>query len=140
MTGQYQHSIDAKGRLFIPAKLREELGETFDITIAGTDPCLAGYSEEGWQKLTEKFDNLPYSRAKKAIRTLYSNAAKCEPDAQGRVLIPQKLRDYADLKKDVVVAGVSKRAEIWNAEAWAKLEAEEMEADSLAAVLEELGI
>ena len=140
MTGQYQHSIDAKGRLFIPAKLREELGETFYITIAGTDPCLAVYSEEGWQKLTEKFDNLPYSRAKKAIRTLYSNAAKCEPDAQGRVLIPQKLRDYADLKKDVVVAGVSKRAEIWNAEAWAKLEAEEMEADSLAAVLEELGI
>lgn len=140
MTGQYQHSIDAKGRLFIPAKLREELGETFYVTIAGTDPCLAVYSEEGWQKLTEKFDSLPYSKAKKAIRTLYSNAAKCEPDAQGRVLIPQKLRAYANLEKDVVVAGVSKRAEIWNAEAWAKLEAEEMEADSLAAVMEELGI
>ena len=140
MTGQYPHSIDAKGRLFIPAKLREELGETFYVTIAGTDPCLAVYSEEGWQKLTEKFDSLPYSKAKRAIRTLCSNAAKCEPDAQGRVLIPQKLRDYANLKKDVIVAGVSKRAEIWNAEAWAKLEAEELEADGLAAVMEELGI
>lgn len=140
MTGQYQHSIDAKGRLFIPAKLREELGATFYVTIAGTDPCLAVYSEESWEKLTEKFDNLPYSKAKKAIRTLYSNAAKCEPDAQGRILLPQKLRAYAGLTKDVVVAGVSKRAEIWNADAWAKLEAEEMEADSLAAVMEELGI
>lgn len=140
MTGQYQHSIDAKGRLFIPAKLREELGPTFYVTIAGTDPCLAVYSEEGWEKLTEKFDGLPYSKAKKAIRTLYSNAAKCEPDAQGRILLPQKLRAYAGLTKDVVVAGVSKRAEIWNADAWAKLEAEEMEADSLAAVMEELGI
>lgn len=140
MTGQYQHSIDAKGRLFIPAKLREELGATFYVTIAGTDPCLAVYSEESWEKLTEKFDNLPYSKAKKAIRTLYSNAAKCEPDAQGRILLPQKLRAYAGLTKDVVVAGVSKRAEIWNAEAWADMEAKEMEAASLAATMEELGI
>lgn len=140
MTGQYQHSIDAKGRLFIPAKLREELGDTFYITIGGTDPCLAVYSEKGWQELAEKFDSLPYSKAKKAIRTLYSNAAKCEPDAQGRVLIPQKLRTYANLEKEVVVAGVLKRVEIWNADAWAALEAEDMEAESLAAVMEELGI
>lgn len=140
MTGQYQHTIDAKGRLFIPAKLREELGDTFYVTIAGTDPCLAVYSEDGWQSLTEKLDSLPYSKAKKAIRTLCSNAARCEPDAQGRVLLPQKLRAYANLEKEVVVAGVSKRAEIWNADAWAALEAEEMEADSLAAVMEELGI
>ncbi|MBR0310940.1 MAG: division/cell wall cluster transcriptional repressor MraZ [Oscillospiraceae bacterium] len=140
MTGQFQHSIDAKGRLFIPAKLREELGETFYVTIAGTDRCLAVYSEEGWEKLTEKFDSLPYSQAKRAIRQLYSNAAKCEPDAQGRILLPQKLRAYAGLEKEVVIAGVSKRAEIWNAEAWAKLEAEELETESLAAVMEELGI
>lgn len=140
MTGQYRHSIDAKGRLFIPAKLREELGDTFYVTIAGTDPCLAVYSEAGWEKLTEKFDSLPYSKAKTAIRQLYSNAAKCEPDAQGRILLPQKLRSYAGLEKDVVVAGVSKRAEIWNAAAWEALEAKELEAASLAAAMEELGI
>ncbi len=140
MTGQYQHSIDAKGRLFIPAKLREELGDTFYVTIAGTDPCLSAYSEAEWQKLTEKFDSLPYTKAKKAIRMLYANAAKCEPDAQGRVVLPQKLRAYAKLEKDVVVAGVSKRAEIWNAEAWAEQETEAMETESLAAVMEELGI
>ena len=139
MTGQYQHSIDAKGRLFIPAKLREELGDTFYVTIAGTDPCLAVYSEEGWEKLTEKFDSLPYSKAKKAIRQLYSNAAKCEPDAQGRILLPQKLRAYAGLDKDVVIIGVSNRAEIWNAERWAALEAEELNPENLAAVMEELG-
>lgn len=140
MTGQYQHSIDAKGRLFIPAKLREELGETFYVTIAGTDRCLAVYSEAEWEKLTEKFDNLPYSKAKAAIRSLYANAAKCEPDAQGRILLPQKLRAYAELEKDVVVAGVSKRAEIWNADKWAAIEAAELEADGLASIMEELGI
>lgn len=140
MTGQYQHSIDAKGRLFIPAKLREELGDTFYVTIAGTDRCLAIYSEGEWEKLTEKFDSLPYSKAKTAIRSLYANAAKCEPDAQGRILLPQKLRAYAELEKDVVVAGVSKRAEIWNAEKWAAMEAAQLEADGLASVMEELGI
>ena len=140
VTGQYQHSIDAKGRLFIPAKLREELGDTFYVTIAGTDRCLAVYSEEEWAKLTEKFESLPYTKAKTAIRSLYANAAKCEPDAQGRILLPQKLRAYAELEKDVVVAGVSKRAEIWNAEKWGALEAAELEADGLASVMEQLGI
>ena len=139
MTGQYQHSIDAKGRLFIPAKLREELGDTFYVTIAGTDPCLAVYSEEGWEKLTEKFDSLPYSKAKKAIRQLYSNAAKCEPDAQGRILLPQKLRAYAKLEKDVTVIGVSNRAEIWSAAAWSAKMAEELDPANMAAMMEELG-
>ena len=140
MTGRYQHSIDAKGRLLIPAKLREELGDTFYVTVGGSDPCLTVYSEEGWEKLTEKFDSLPYTKARRAIRMLYANAAKCEPDAQGRILLPQNLRSYAKLEKDVVVVGVSKRAEIWNAEMWAAMEAEEMEADTLASVMEELGI
>ena len=83
MTGQYQHTIDTKGRLFIPAK--------------------------------------------------------CEPDAQGRIVLPQKLRAYAHLEKDVVVIGVSNRAEIWNAEKWAEIEAEELNPENLAAVMEELG-
>ncbi|MCR5825488.1 MAG: division/cell wall cluster transcriptional repressor MraZ [Oscillospiraceae bacterium] len=140
MTGQYRQRIDAKGRLLVPAKLREELGETFYVTIGGTDLCLAAYTEAGWQKLTDQLDSMPYSKAKTAIRTIFSNAAKCEPDAQGRILLPQELRTYANLNRDVVVAGASKRAEIWDAEAWDKLNAEAMDPTNLAALMEELGI
>lgn len=137
MTGQYQHSIDAKGRLFIPAKLREELGETFYVTM-GMDSCLSVYSDTSWARFTEKFESLPYTKTK-AMRPLFANAAKCEPDSQGRILLPQKLRAYAHLEKDVVVIGVSNRAEIWNAEAWAELEAAELNSENLGAVMEELG-
>lgn len=137
MTGQYQHSIDNKGRLFIPAKLREELGDTFYVTM-GVDGCLSVYSDESWSRFTEKFESLPYTKTR-AMRPLFANAAKCEPDAQGRILIPAKLREYANLKKDVVVIGVSNRAEIWNADAWTALEAEELNPENLAAVMEELG-
>ena len=84
------------------------------------------------------FEGLPYTKTK-AMRPLFANAAKCEPDAQGRIVLPQKLRAYAHLEKDVVVIGVSNRAEIWNAEKWAEIEAEELNPENLAAVMEELG-
>ena len=137
MTGQYQHTVDAKGRLFIPAKLREELGETFYETM-GMDGCLSVYSDESWAKFTEKFESLPYTRTK-AMRPLFANAAKCEPDAQGRILLPAKLRAYAGLQKDVVVIGVSNRAEIWDAEKWYAVEAAELNPENMGAVMEELG-
>ena len=136
MTGQYQHSIDAKGRLFIPAKLREELGDTFYVTM-GMDVCLSVYSDASWAKFTEKFESLPYTKTK-SMRALFANAAKCEPDAQGRILIPAKLRAYAALEKDVVVIGVSNRAEIWNAERWQAVEDEELDPAKLFAAMEEL--
>lgn len=137
MTGQYQHSIDSKGRLFIPAKLREELGETFYVTM-GMDGCLSVYSEASWARFTEKFESLPYTKTK-SMRVLFANAAKCEPDAQGRILLPAKLRSYAQLTKDVVVIGVSNRAEIWDAKRWFAMENEDLDPDNLAAVMEELG-
>ena len=136
VTGQYQHSIDAKGRLFIPAKLREELGDTFYVTM-GMDGCLSVYSDASWAKFTEKFESLPYTKTK-AMRALFANAAKCEPDAQGRILIPAKLRAYVALEKDVVVIGVSNRAEIWNAERWQAVEDEELDPARLFAAMEEL--
>ena len=136
MTGQYQHSIDAKGRLFIPAKLREELGDTFYVTM-GMDGCLSVYSDASWAKFTEKFESLPYTKTK-SMRALFANAAKCEPDAQGRILIPAKLRASAALEKDVVVIGVSNRAEIWNAERWQAVEEEELDPAKLFAAMEEL--
>ena len=137
MTGQYQHSIDAKGRLFIPAKLREELGETFYVTM-GMDSCLSVYSDASWARFTEKFESLPYTKTK-AMRPLFANAAKCELDAQGRILIPQKLREYAGLVKDVAVIGVSNRAEIWDAARWKKLDEDELTSDKLAESMDELG-
>ena len=88
--------------------------------------------------ILDKYNALPISQARK-MRFLFANAAKCEPDAQGRIVLPQKLRAYAHLEKDVVVIGVSNRAEIWNAEKWAAIEAEELNPENLAAVMEELG-
>ena len=110
MIGQYQHNIDAKGRLFIPAKYREELGDAFYVTI-GLDGCLSVYSDAKWADLTEKFDALPISKAR-SMRVLFANAAKCEPDAQGRILIPAKLREYAALDKEVIINGASKCLEL----------------------------
>ena len=138
MNGQYAHNIDAKGRLFIPARLREELGQTFHVTI-GLDHCLSIYSDENWNVLVEKIHEMPYNKAR-GLRVLSANAVDCEPDAQGRILIPAKLREYAGLQKEVVVIGSFDRAEIWNAERWAREEAMAFESGSLEQAMEELGL
>ena len=136
MTGEYQHSIDTKGRLFIPASLREELGDTIYVTIS-IERALAAYSEETWREKEEKFNALPSAQARR-IRPLFVNAAKCTLDAQGRILLPQKLRGYAGLKKDVMVLGVSNHAEIWDKYAWAAVSEIEMDPASLEAAVDEL--
>lgn len=138
MTGQYAHNIDAKGRLFIPAKLREELGETFHVTI-GPDHCLTIYPNDTWDDFMAKFHDMPYSKGK-SLRALSANAVDCEPDGQGRILIPTKLREYANLQKEVVVIGSFDRAEIWNAERWAREEAMAFESGSLEQAMEEMGL
>ena len=138
MTGQYAHNIDAKGRLFIPAKLREELGGTFHVTI-GPDHCLTIYPNDTWDDFMAKFHDMPYSKGK-SLRALSANAVDCEPDGQGRILIPAKLRKYADLEKEVVVIGSFDRAEIWNAERWAREEAMAFESGSLEQAMEEMGL
>ena len=137
MTGTYEHSIDAKGRLFIPAKLREELGVTFYLAM-GVDECLAIYPQETWNRFTEKFASLPMSQSA-AMRPLFANASKCELDSQGRSVIPQKLRKYAGLEKDAVIIGVNDRAEIWSAETWNAREEEEMTPEKMKACLAALG-
>ena len=134
MTGTYEHAIDAKGRLFIPAKLREELGVSFYLAM-GVDACLAIYPQATWDRFTEKFASLPMSQSK-AMRPLF---AKCELDSQGRIVVPQKLRQYAALDKDVVIIGVNDRAEIWSAESWHAQEEEEMTPEKMAACMAELG-
>ena len=119
LTGQYTHSIDAKGRVNFPAKLREELGERFIIT-RGLDNCLFVYSVDEWDQL------------------FFAGAAEAEPDKQGRVLLPAHLREYAGLDRDVTIAGVSNRAEIWDSERWEK-QNEQLTAESIATAMDELG-
>ncbi len=138
MTGQYAHTIDAKGRLFIPAKLRQELGDTFHVTV-GQDHCLSVYSDESWAAFMEKLKGLSYNEVKR-LRGLFAYGADCEPDAQGRILLPAKLREYADLEKDVVVIGSFDRVEIWNAQRWTELEKAAFESGSLEQAMEEMGL
>lgn len=136
MTGEYRHSLDNKGRLFIPVKLREELGEVFYITIS-MDRCLAVYSSEDWRALSERVSAMPYVRQRK-MRPLFARAARCELDAQGRILIPMQLREYALLEKGVAVIGCNNHVELWNAEEWGKVSGEETSPENILAVMEEL--
>ena len=138
MMGHYHHSIDAKGRLFIPARLREELGDTFYVAIS-TERCLAAYSTEMWGGLVEKVRALPLVEQKKA-RMLFSTAQKCELDGQGRILLPQPLREYAELKKNVTIAGTGAVVEIWDSDKWAEIFEKEATPENMAAMLKELGI
>ncbi len=112
LMGTYEHTIDAKGRMAFPTKLRERLGVSFIVTI-GLDGCLYVYSADDWEIFTEKLRTLTGDKAKAAKKIIIS-ACTVEPDKQGRILIPQKLRDYAGLDHDVTVLGVIDRAEIWD--------------------------
>lgn len=117
--GAFSHSIDTKGRLIIPSKFRDELGETFVVT-RGLDHCLFVYPMSEWQRIEEKLKTLPFTKkdARAFTRFFFSGASECTLDKQGRASISQVLRDYAGLKKDCVVIGVSTRLEVWDEEAW----------------------
>ncbi len=136
MTGEYQHTIDAKGRLFIPAKLRDELGSVFYVTLS-MDPCLSAYSAESWQQFSDKVNAMPYVKQRK-MRPLFAYAAKCELDSQGRILLPQNLREFAKLTKDVTVVGNNNHAEFWDTASWNELGSIEKQAENIAAVMKEL--
>ena len=138
VTGQYAHNIDAKGRLFIPAKLREELGSTFHLA-AGQDHGLSVFSDESWNAKLEQLKEMSYSEIKK-LRTVFAYAADCEPDAQGRILIPAKLRQYAGLDKEVIINGSFDRAEIWDAKRWARMEEADISSGALEAAMEAMGL
>ena len=136
MTGEYRHSLDNKGRLFIPAKLREELGEVFYITLS-MDRCLCVYSAESWQSFSEKVGAMPYVKQRR-MRPLFAHAARCELDSQGRTIIPQNLRTYASLTKNVTVVGCNNQAELWDSEAWQSVYESESTPENIAAAMEEL--
>lgn len=119
LMGEYRHSLDDKGRLIVPAKFREELGEQFVIT-RGMDKCLFVYPQREWTAIEEKLKALPFTQAdvRAFTRFFFSGACVGELDKQGRVSLPQSLRQYAELEKECVIIGVSNRAEIWSVNHW----------------------
>lgn len=141
-TGEYKHGVDAKNRLSIPAKFREKLGEHFYIT-KGLDHCLFVFSLDEWSIFEAKLKDLPLSnkKARMFARSFFAGATECELDKQGRVLLPQTLREHANIEKDVYINGAGSRIEIWDANTWESYN-DFMTAnmDDLAEDMEELGI
>ena len=142
LLGEYEHSIDTKGRIAMPAKLREGLGAKFIIT-KGLDGCLFVYAMDEWQRVEQKLASLPMSRktARDFTRFLFGGACEAECDKQGRVLLPANLRRYAALERDAVIVGVGSRAEIWDTAKWQQYNEESAEdVNELAEQLADLGI
>ena len=121
--GRYEYTIDSKGRVSIPSKFKEILIQQYDerLVITNYDLCLVAYPHQEWSVIEEKVKSLPPLGKKDSrafLRFFYSSGIDCEIDRQGRILIPQSLRDYANLQKDVVLVGSGKKIEIWNKERW----------------------
>ncbi len=138
--GEYNHTVDAKGRLIVPSKFREALGDEFVVT-KGLDGCLFVYPNEEWHNIEEKFRNVPLTTkdARKFSRFFFAGAATCEVDKQGRILIPPVLREFADLQKDVVSVGVLNRIEIWSKDRWLETNTYD-DMDEIAEHMAELGL
>lgn len=142
LSGEYEHKLDAKGRVIIPQKLREELGLSFMVT-KGIDNCLYIYGMDEWKEFVDKLNKLPMTNqtARAFKRGFLAGAVKCEPDAQGRILLSQKQREYARIDKEVYIIGNGEKAEIWSKEEWdSMMGAEDNQASmvELAAQLDEL--
>lgn len=140
--GEYQHSVDPKGRVIVPSRFRDGLGEKFIIT-KGLDNCLFVYSLDEWSNLEGKLKTLPLSSkdARAFIRFFFSGAAECEVDKQGRILVPSNLREYAGLEKEIYIIGVSTRVEIWDKSKWEAYSSDDnLSADKIAEKMEQLGI
>jgi len=139
--GEYQHGLDSKNRMIVPAKLRDGLCNTFVIT-KGLDGCLYAYPLEEWRILEEKLKTLPLTNkdARSFVRFFFSGACEIELDKQGRGLIPQNLKEYAGIEKDIVSIGVLSRVEIWSKEKWNEYNESNMDFDSIAEKMNDLGI
>ena len=140
--GEYQHSLDTKGRIIIPSKFRDELGYEFVIT-KGLDNCLFVYPKEEWKIVEDKLKSLPLTNrdARAFIRFFFSGASESNLDKQGRVLIPSNLREHSKIEKDAVIIGVSTRLEVWSKELWEDyIDEDNLSYDSIAEKMAELGI
>ena len=142
MIGKYPAKMDDKNRLFVPAKLRSELGSTFYVTVGvnGGHRCLTVYTEESWRQLCEKYDQLPLSQKSGATSLLFIHAAECNPDKQFRFTLTQNLMDYAGIGRDVVIVGRAGQAEIWDQAHFNAFELEALTPEKLMASLEAIGL
>ena len=142
LIGEYEHTIDAKGRLSMPSKLRRDIdmGEAFIVT-KGLDGCLFAFSQDEWKNFETKLKSLPLSdkNARNFVRFFLAGATECEIDKQGRFLIPSNLREAGKLEKEAIIIGVGTRLEIWNKEIWTSKD-EEISADEIAENMTLLGI
>ena len=138
--GEYNHTVDAKGRLIVPSKFREQLGDEFVVT-KGLDGCLFVYENTEWKALEEKLHALPLTNAnaRKFSRFFLAGATTCEVDKQGRILLPAVLRDFAKIEKDAVLVGVGSRIEIWSRDVWNQSNTYD-DMDEIAENMESLGI
>ena len=139
--GEYNHTIDGKGRVIVPAKFRDALGDGFVVT-KGLDGCLFVYPPDAWQAFEEKLQSLPLTNknSRQFARFFLAGAASCEVDKQGRILLPQVLREFAGLEKEVVFIGMGKRAEIWDKARWDEKNAEvELNIEDIASEMEASG-
>ena len=138
-TGQFEHSLDDKGRLTIPARLRGRLGDHFVLMIAPPEPCLALYPESTWSDFCTKLESAGRkdARYRSFVRHLFANTEEVSLDAQGRVVVPQALREYAGIDHDVVLVGTLTRVELWSASGWRKADAAP---DGMADLMTELGL
>lgn len=137
---EYNHTVDSKGRLIVPAKFREILGDLF-VVCKGLDHCLYVYSNEDWDAFAKQLSTLPLTNkeARQFVRFFLSGASQVEVDKQGRILVPPSLRSFAGLDKDVVLAGVGHRIEIWSRERW-EGESVDGDMDEIAGTMDKLGI
>ena len=142
LIGEYEHSVDAKGRLSMPAKLREYIGEKFVVT-KGLDGCLFVYSLTEWKSFDEKLRQFPLTNkdARALIRFFLAGATECEIDKQGRFLIAGNLREFAELEKEVIIIGVLSRLEIWSKSKWLEYkESEDSSVEDIAQNMANLGL
>ena len=142
MIGKYPAKLDDKNRLFVPSKLRSELGSDFYVTLGVNCGyrCLTVYTASDWQTLSENYNNLPISQKGAATSLIFMNAAQCEPDKQFRFGLTQFLLDYAGIGREVMIVGRAGQAEIWAADEFAAFEAENLTPEKLLASLEAIGL
>ena len=142
LIGKYPAKLDDKNRLFVPAKLREELGGTFFVTLGtnGGHRCLTIYPDAAWQRLTDNYNALSLAQRAKGPNVIFNNALECHPDKQFRFALNGSLLRYAGIVKDAIMVGCAGQAEIWDAADYEAYEAENLSPDKLLAALEAIGL
>ncbi|MCQ2385581.1 MAG: division/cell wall cluster transcriptional repressor MraZ [Clostridia bacterium] len=138
--GESRHTIDAKNRLFIPAKYREELGVSFYITRKLTVECIGVYSEAQWEVFSQKINSLPDSVVGKIKRFVFSKSALVSHDPHGRILVPPSLLSYAHIDKNAVVAGIGDHLQIWAEDIWDEQQAKDSQSSDISDLARELGL